>query len=309
MEPTRVKTEEATPPWTPEILEAWVREEPNLRGALRPLDPETSRYELRLPDGQHGQVTFRPQEFEAHPNTVALLAYGHPWWEIWLDTLESTLHYTALGTLRSRLLILRSQEKPPLSVWYVRTAETEIQRVLTLDHLRQVVQEWANLLPWNDDAVTIAEKDFRRLLQEHKSRWIKNKTQLVDLWRRSLLARGQYLWQYCGVLVWMQIHQQPLFRAKFPYNQMGQTIRSWGEPFEHLWQVLSAEKADTSFDIETIQKIAQNAKKGHLENFSQSSVSLGRRIQRWLDEWKQFQNWKTKEKVAQVIPSMEKFWI
>ncbi len=308
VEPTRVKTEEATPPWTPDTLEAWVREEPNLRGALRPLDPETSRYELRLPDGQHGQVTFRPQEFEAHPNTVALLSYGHPCWDVWLESLAGSLPYVSHTPTSPRLLILRVRERPPLTVWYVRTAEGGIHRITTLDRLRAILGRWSSLMPWDDNAVAEAEADFRRLLQARRARWIKNREQLARLWKQALLARGRELWQRCTSLLLFHLERQPLFRSQVSLGQLWQTIRAWGEPFDRLWQFLRAEQVNEAFDLTATREVLQSMKprEGRPENFARVRASLKTQIQRWLNEWDRFQKWQT-EREAEI--SIEHIWM
>ncbi len=311
VEPARSEAEEASPPWTPEALEAWIRDEPDLRGALHPLDSEGRRYRLHLPRGPRGQVTFRPQEFEAHPNTVVLLTYGHPWWEAWLENLAGSLRYVSHNAASPRLLILRSRERPPLTVWYVRTAEGGVQRILTLEQLRDLLPRWSTLLPWEDDAVAVAEADFRRLLQERRSRWKRNRARLAALWRHALLARGRYLWQQCAALLLFQMERHPLFRGPRTPDGLWQTIRSWGEPFDRLGRLLQAEKVDGAFDLAAIREVllGMELREVRPEALARRRASLKTQIQRWLEEWHRFQVWSTDGTGEPTATPIEKHWL
>jgi len=266
-------------PWSPSELEAWVAEAPSLRRGLYSLGE--GRYEFRPEHGNSILVTFRPEVFEAYPNTVSLLTYGSPVWDAWLKYLAEIL--MEQGEVNKRILILRD-EGPPLTVaWYVRDFHSGVRRILTLSQLRDVLAHWEELPLWDESTLHQARTEFSRIVRA-RMQWLDDNVKINRYLQHSaLLAQGEMLLGQAAALAKALMDREPLFaKHRSSSQEVTRILQSWGEPFGEGIQVFLQYGGRITMDKDAYRRFAHVERR---EDLTRAQRRLAKRLSSWLEEW------------------------
>jgi superfamily II DNA or RNA helicase len=135
-------------------LEAILVNSPQLKDRFRP-HPELSRcYLLDLGDGDLA-VTFDPELFDAHPNTLRLLSYGS---EV-LDKLLGAMEVPRKAPDRRGILRCSVQFPWPVRAHYA-LREGRPRRLDTLPQLETALHARSETAAWSDQAIELAREDL-----------------------------------------------------------------------------------------------------------------------------------------------------
>ena len=274
-------------PWKPAELETWVVEEPELRQGLRPVGE--GRYRLETEGGNHVLVTFRPEVFEAHPNTMSLLTYGSPVWDTWLQRLEKGASGSPLVQSMAndeRILVLQDEGPPRTVAWYVREPQDGVRRIRTLSQLRHVLAKWNELPAWDETSQRQAQAEFSRLVHNRTRQLTENRNINRRLWRSALLAQGKTLLNQAVALVLASATREPLFSPRrLSQDKIWEQIQSWGEPFVTAMREIFRQSGTSAIEIEEEPYHWPTRSKGH-KDWTLSRARLARELERWLEIWR-----------------------
>ena len=275
------KTQKAPPPpWTPAALAQWVAESPALQYGLHPISDDI----FSLDDGKGGslQVTFRPEVFDAHPNSVRLLTYGTPLWETWLLRLQATATLAAEKSEPKRILVLQDDGPPRTVAWYIRTEDGQIRRLETLDTLRQVLNHWRNLPPWDATSQSQAEADFAHIVRQRQKQLQANREANRRFRRSALRARGITLLRKAAALALAMAEREPLFARHRPSPaQAWQQVHQWGKPFVTAAYILKDDIHMDAVDFEALVIFRQ----GKRQDYTRARYRLATELEAWLKDW------------------------
>ena len=193
----------ATGPVSLAELEEVLTSLPGLRGRFRPHSRLEKVYWLRDEEGREVAVTFDPAVFDAHPETVQWLTFGHPLLEGLLrQVVGREVGETVLGPL------LRLEAKSPLERvgYYV----LEGGRPRPVGHLAEVrrVLESSAFGDWTEEAVEAARRDFRARVEAEWERLQRGWQQLHQVREGARAVRAARLLVQAA-LVELALGRQP----------------------------------------------------------------------------------------------------
>jgi len=149
-----------TPVTLPELA-ATLTTAPALRPLFRPHETVEGAFWLRHEDGEVA-VTFDPAVFDAHPNTLQFLTFGHPLLERLLDRVVGMGEGDeVMGPL------LRLEVETPLRrvAYYALDAEGRPRRLRRLAEVREALENPPAGDGWTETAVEAARQDLREQVE------------------------------------------------------------------------------------------------------------------------------------------------
>ncbi|HID90030.1 MAG TPA: hypothetical protein EYP52_10055, partial [Anaerolineae bacterium] len=191
-------------PVTLQELAATLTTAPTLRHLFRPHETIEGAFWLRHEGGEIG-VTFDPAVFDAHPNTLQFLTFGHPLLEWLLEQVAGTGEGDeVIGPL------LRLEMETPLRrvAYYTLDAEGHPRSLRRLAEVREALESPPPGDGWTETAVEAARQD---LGEQVEGEWQALQTfegRLRRIWEQARAARAARI-LVRAALVELALGQQP----------------------------------------------------------------------------------------------------
>ncbi|MBN1262659.1 MAG: DEAD/DEAH box helicase family protein [Anaerolineae bacterium] len=195
-------------PWTTPVsleqLGSIIQNFPTLADRFTPHAGISGAFFIQL-DGERRVCTFDRNVFDAHPNSVQLLTYGHPWLSRLLEEIPAPAGDQAFGSA------LRVEVASPLRrVAYYRIATEvtdagDIARIDTLGWFQAALQ---TAVEWPPEQRSRARRDVERAVQDEWDQMGRRMAALVRAQLETLYARAARL-LLDAALVELALGQQP----------------------------------------------------------------------------------------------------
>ena len=240
---TQEPLSDTSAPVTLADLQRVLTNSPSVKDRFQPHPGLDSAYLLRTGEGDMA-VTFDPQLFDAHPNTLRLLSYGSQLLDDLLEAVEAPATETTGGILRSQ-----ADFPVPLRAYY--GLENGRPRQLgNLACLRAALAETSDHETWSDETVAEAGADFaqeRAQLEQRAEQVIAGRRRAERLAleerARQLLLRASLVELAMGQLPDMFENQA----LPLAFNTVAITgLRRHGYPFAPLLRLVNVEDLSPS---------------------------------------------------------------
>ena len=224
-------------PVSQKILARSVLTHPRLEHAIRSHDTIEKAYYLTL-DGYQYAITFDPDTYDAHPNTLHYFTYGSELWDKLI-----TFLYAAPQLDNTQRFILRLQTTEPLLRigWYVWRKDRGLYRIADLNELDTVLQSQEHLAPWNEQRVSEAKADFIKSVEREWLQIWESRRELLRIRLTSLQARAKQILAERALIALAESEQTGLFvdsSEQYTFSQGIHIVQKMGYPYAPLIRVL-----------------------------------------------------------------------
>ncbi|MBN1976059.1 MAG: hypothetical protein JW918_01550, partial [Anaerolineae bacterium] len=192
-----------TPITLPELAAA-LTTMPSLETRFRPHESIGDAFWLRHDEGEVA-VTFDPEAFDRHPNTLQLLTFGNPLLESLLAQVPALAEEEWPG---ERVLRLAVETPLPRVAYYVLDEKGRPQRLDRLADVRAAMEASSTGGEWKDELIEAARRDFEALVKAEWAAIERAQTQLARAQRSALEAQAARL-LLDAALIELALGQQP----------------------------------------------------------------------------------------------------